>query len=67
MGQTDVVTLELEVGEIEETCELWQLGVLRAERPAERAMCNKGTEGSERRELCVCMKRFERVIQRRGL
>lgn len=56
-----------DVGEMEvETvwCDEWQDGVLRAERPADKAICNKGTEGRERRLLCVCMKRVERAPQR---
>lgn len=67
IGQTDVVSEDEEVGEMDvETVlwEEWQEGVLRAERPADRAMCNKGTEGRERRLLCVCMKRVERASQR---
>jgi hypothetical protein len=67
IGQTDVVSDEEEVGEIEvETvlCDEWQEGVFRAERPADKAMCNKGTEGRDRRLLCVCMKRVESAVQR---
>ena len=64
MGHTEVVTDDEDVGEIEDMCEEWQEGVLRAERPAESAMCSKGTGGSARRLLCVCMKRFARVVQR---
>ena len=44
-----MVSEDEEVGEMEvETalCDEWHDGVLRAERPAERAMCSKGTEGS---------------------
>lgn len=67
MGQTDVVSEEEEVGDMDVEwlwCEEWQEGVLRAERPAESAMWSKGTEGRERRLLCVCMKRVERAPQR---
>jgi hypothetical protein len=59
-----VVIEEDEVGEIEDMWEVWQDGVLSAERPADRAMCKSGTEGRARRELCVCMKRFARVFHR---
>lgn len=67
IGQTDVVSEDDEVGEMEvETalCEEWQDGVFRAERPADRAICNRGTDGRERRLLCVCIKRVERTAQR---
>jgi hypothetical protein len=67
IGQTDVVSEEDEVGEMEvETalCEEWQDGVLRAERPADKAICNKGTEGRESRLLWVCIKSVERSVQR---
>lgn len=69
IGHTDVVTEDEEVGDIDVLLlwEEWQAGVLRAERPAERAMWRSGTEGRESRELWVCMKRFERVVQRAGL
>lgn len=55
---------EDEVGEIEDMCEVWHDGVLSADRPADSAICKSGTEGRARRELCVCMKRFARVLQR---
>jgi hypothetical protein len=64
MGQTEVVMEEDDVGEMEEMWEEWQDGVLSAERPADRAMCRSGTEGRARRELCVCVNRFARVLQR---
>jgi hypothetical protein len=66
IGQTEVVREEEEVGEmeVEALCEEWQDGVLRAERPADSAMCSKGTEGRERRLLCVCMNSVERAPQR---
>jgi hypothetical protein len=67
IGQTDVVSEEEDVGEMDvETvlCEEWQDGVLRAERPADNAICKRGTEGRERRLLCVCRKRVERAPQR---
>jgi hypothetical protein len=64
IGQTEVVTEDEEVGEMEDAWVEWQEGVLRAERPAESAMCRRGTEGRARRLLCVCMKRFARVVQR---
>lgn len=67
MGQTDVVRLEEEVGEMEVVeWEEWQEGVLRAESPADKAIWRRGTEGRERRELWVAMKRVERVVQREG-
>ncbi len=57
MGQTDVVSEEDEVGDMEESvecgCEEWQEGVLSADRPAERAMWRRGTDGRERRVLWV--------------
>lgn len=63
---------EEEVGEMEEGgrecgCEEWQEGVLRAERPAERAICRSGTEGRERSVLCVWVKIRASVGQRVGL
>jgi hypothetical protein len=65
MGQTDVVTEEDEVGDIDEDrWEEWHDGVFNADRPAERAMWRSGTAGSARRVLWVCMKRLERVAQR---
>lgn len=45
MGQTEVEVL-LALDEDEAYCE-WQEGVLRADRPAERAMCRSGLGGSE--------------------
>ena len=59
MGQMEAVE--------EGVCKEWQEGVLRAERPAERAMWRRGTGGRESRELCVCMKRFERSDHRLSL
>lgn len=44
IGQSEVVELAVLDGE-DETGE-WQDGVLRAERPAERAMWRRGREGS---------------------
>jgi hypothetical protein len=67
IGHTEVVSEDEEVGEMEVEVvwwEEWQDGVLRAERPADRAMWRRGTEGRERRLLCVCMKRVERSVQR---
>lgn len=64
IGQTEVVTEDEEVGEMEDMCEEWQEGVLRAERPAERAMWRSGTEGRARRLLCVCMKRLASIVHR---
>lgn len=58
MGQMEV--------EVDGACEEWQEGVLRAERPAERAMWRRGTGGRERRLLWVVVKRVERVDQRVG-
>lgn len=51
MGQTDVVSDDDEVGDMDEIWEEWQVGVFRAERPAERAMWRSGTDGSPRRLL----------------
>jgi hypothetical protein len=62
IGQTEVVTEDEDVGEMEDICEEWQEGVLRAERPAERAMCRRGTDGRARRLLWVCIKRFARIV-----
>ena len=71
MGHTDVVREEEDVGDMEESVECgwveWQEGVLRAERPAERAMWRRGTEGRERSVLWVWVKRSERECQRVGL
>lgn len=68
MGQTDVVKLDEEVGDMDVAeWEEWQEGVLRAESPADRAMWRSGTEGRESRELWVAMKWVERVVQREGL
>ena len=65
IGQTDVVNEEEEVGEMDVGCrEEWQEGVLRAERPALRAMWRSGAEGRERSVLWVRVKRVERVVQR---
>lgn len=64
MGQTEVVTEDDEVGDMEDMWEEWQDGVLRAESPAERAIWRSGTEGRANRLLCVCIKRFARVVQR---
>ena len=38
IGHTEVVTEDEDVGEMDDMCEEWQEGVLRAERPAESAM-----------------------------
>jgi hypothetical protein len=67
IGHIEVVREEQDVGEIV-VCgrELWHEGVLRAERPAESAMCSSGTEGSERSVLWVWEKRVARVVQRVG-
>jgi hypothetical protein len=59
IGQTEV--------EEDRMWEEWQEGVFRAERPAERAMCRRGTGGRLRSVLWVCMKRLERFCQRVGL
>jgi hypothetical protein len=66
MGHTEVVSEDEEVGDMEDELawDEWQDGVFRAERPAERAICSRGTEGSESRVLWVCMKRLARVVQR---
>lgn len=42
----------------------WQWGVLRAERPADRAMWRRGTGGRERRVLWVRVKTSARSDQR---
>ena len=39
----------------EDICDEWHDGVFNADKPAERAICRSGTEGSDRRALCVCM------------
>ncbi len=71
IGHTDVVSEEEEVGEIEERVECgyveWQEGVLRADRPAERAMWRRGTEGRERSVLWVWVKSSARELQRERL
>lgn len=77
MGQTEPVREDEEVGEMDVCVALdlelglweweWQEGVLRAMRPAERAMWRRGTGGRERSALWVDMKRLERVVQREGL
>lgn len=62
-----MVIEEEEVGDIEEMEEMWeewQDGVLSADRPADRAICKRGTDGRASRELCVSMKRLARVFQR---
>lgn len=52
IGQTEVVIEEEDDGDAdEERCDEWQDGVLRADRPAESAMCRSGTGGNERRLL----------------
>jgi hypothetical protein len=67
IGQILVVTEDDDVGEMV-VCgrELWQEGVLRAERPAERAMWRRGTEGKESNVLCVWEKSVARYVQRVG-
>lgn len=70
MGHTEVVIEEEEVGDIEEIvemCDEWQDGVFSAERPADRAICRRGTEGSARSELCVSMNKLARVFHRAWL
>lgn len=42
----------------------WHEGVLRAESPAERAMCIKGRPGREKISWCVLTKRLERKSHR---
>lgn len=64
MGQTDVVVL-VALDDDDAYAE-WQDGVLRAERPADRAMCRSGRGGSEYSVLCVLMKSSERCSQRLG-
>ena len=44
--------------------EEWHEGVLREERPAERAMCKRGREGRDSRVWWVETKRLERNVQR---
>lgn len=69
IGQTDVVSEEEEVGDIDVLllCEEWQAGVLSAERPVDNAMWRSGTEGRESSELWVCMKRVDREVHLDGL
>lgn len=64
IGQTEVVIEDDELGEMEEMVDEWHAGVLRAERPPERAMCRSGMDGRARRELWVCMKRLARLVHR---
>ena len=45
----------------------WHEGVLRAERPALRAMCRRGVGGRERRDACDSVKVWASVAQRLGL
>ena len=61
IGQTVVEEEEEEEAwrEVEACCE-WQAGVLRAERPAERATWRRGRDGREWMVLCVWTKRVER-------
>lgn len=71
MGQSEVVR-DVDVEEVVELgfweeCVEWQDGVLRAERPAERAMCRRGTGGRESSVLWVCRNNVESVIHRDGL
>jgi hypothetical protein len=64
IGQTEVV-LESEF-ELEEAYAEWHEGVLRADSPAERAMCKRGWDGNESNSWCVQMKRSARKFQRCG-
>lgn len=43
------------------------MGVLRADRPADRAMWRRGTDGRPRRALWVSVKSLARSVQRAGL
>lgn len=46
MGHTDVV-VDKKL-ELEEVYAEWQDGVLRADKPADNAICNNGLEGNDR-------------------
>jgi len=65
MGQTDVV-MEAEADGVadEERCVEWHDGVLRAERPAERATWRRGTDGRARRALWVWVNTLARSSHR---
>ena len=65
IGQTEVVIEEDEEGDADEDgCDEWQEGVFSADRPADRAMWRSGTDGSDKRLLCVCMNSFAISSQR---
>lgn len=64
MGHTVVV--ELEAFAEEDVNAEWHAGVLRAERPAESAMCRRGRGGREYRVWWVVRKSEERWDQREG-
>lgn len=49
IGQTEVV-VEKEF-ELDEVYAEWHEGVFRADSPAERAICNRGRDGSDRSSL----------------
>ena len=62
MGHTEVV-VELAFAVLL-ACFEWQEGVLRAERPAERATRRRGREGREKSWWCVSVKREASSSQR---
>lgn len=43
------------------------MGVLRADRPADKATCRSGTDGRPNRLLCVSVKILASSVQRAGL
>lgn len=67
MGHTELVRLVEWLG-VDEllACELWQAGVLRADRPDCRAMCRRGKEGRPSSVLCVSTKRPASLVHREG-
>ena len=65
IGQTEDVMDEEDDGVPEEDmCEEWHDGVFRADKPADSAIWRRGTDGRDRRLLCVCMKSFAISSQR---
>lgn len=65
MGHTELVRLVEWLG-VEEllACELWQAGVLRADKPDCRAIWRRGKEGRPSSVLCVSTKRLANLVQR---
>lgn len=63
IGQTDEPIAEEWEGEVVVFDE-WHEGVLRAERPAERAVWRTGTGERDRSWLWLCKNVFARLVQR---